>query len=471
MDDKEIKLKMENEEWMHPWDIQSIIDMIDTVSVNAWYGRISDCSFRCGDQQIDLNRHCYESGWENFTTTTEIRENGKLLFDMDSDCVGSYHLEPYVEGKFTDIKDVKKYLAEKYQDRTFEFVTERVPKVKEYFDHVYLYYVPPKKKKETFIKEDGPYAEMREGKILLNRFPYNECKDFRRRSQHEKENLYFLTNDDGFFMKTLEEINGYPMIDELEITRYYPESKNKEVRRIVSQKDSKGYEMNLEFDELFENIENVPYIERKNPVDYLIDEDGYVCIQHVSSSGIMEELKIVCTANYYPEGYMGEEEELTSYLLNEAIRLRSLHDREENDKPERFLVVIADAMDWNSEEKIHKNPDENERLEGIYDTYDEAYKVLEEASRSGTPNLTVEIRREIRSDNEDKWYGLTEPPLDVMTTDIHGNVSNNETLHFPECEELDALRDIRDFCPPEEEFLETQKEKPLTKLIRRVRGR
>ena len=272
-------------------------------------------------------------------------------------------------------------------------------------------------------------------------------------------------------MKTLEEINGYPMIDELEITRYYPESKNKEVRRIVSQKDSKGYEMNLEFDELFENIENVPYIERKNPVDYLIDEDGYVCIQHVSSSGIMEELKIVCTANYYPEGYMGEEEELTSYLLNEAIRLRSLHDREENDKPERFLVVIADAMDWNSEEKIHKNPDENERLEGIYDTYDEAYKVLEEASRSGTPNLTVEIRREIRSDNEDKWYGLTEPPLDVMTTDIHGNVSNNETLHFPECEELDALRDIRDFCPPEEEILETQKEKPLTKLIRRVRGR
>ena len=168
---------------------------------------------------------------------------------------------------------------------------------------------------------------------------------------------------------------------------------------------------------------------------------------------------------------MGEEEELTSYLLNEAIRLRSLHDREENDKPERFLVVIADAMDWNSEEKIHKNPDENERLEGIYDTYDEAYKVLEEASRSGTPNLTVEIRREIRSDNEDKWYGLTEPPLDVMTTDIHGNVSNNETLHFPECEELDALRDIRDFCPPEEEILETQKEKPLTKLIRRVRGR
>lgn len=28
MDDKETKLKMKNEEWMHPWDIQSIINMI-----------------------------------------------------------------------------------------------------------------------------------------------------------------------------------------------------------------------------------------------------------------------------------------------------------------------------------------------------------------------------------------------------------------------------------------------------------
>lgn len=40
------------------------------------------------------------------------------------------------------------------------------------------------------------YKEMRKGKILLNRFPYNECKDFRRQEQHEKENLYFLTNED-----------------------------------------------------------------------------------------------------------------------------------------------------------------------------------------------------------------------------------------------------------------------------------
>lgn len=432
MDDKEIKLKMENEEWMHPWDIQSIIDMIDTVSVNAWYGRISDCSFRCGDQQIDLNGHCYESGWENFTTTTEIRENGKLLFDMDSDCVGSYHLEPYVEGKFTDIKDVKKYLAEKYQDRTFEFVTERVPKVKEYFDHVYLYYVPPKKKKETFIKEDGPYAEMREGKILLNRFPYNECKDFRRRSQHEKENLYFLTNDDGFFMKTLEEINGYPMIDELEITRYYPESKNKEVRRIVSQKDSKGYEMNLEFDELFENIENVPYLNLKNPVDFLVNRNGCLCIQHVSNSGVMEELRLNCYS-----------EKVTNYLLKEAKLLRSSLDQEVNNIPERFLVVFADAMDWNNKEKLHKYPNENERLEGIYDTYDDAYKVLEKASRSGIHNLTVEIRREVQFEGEDKWYGLMEPPLDVMTTDIHGNISEIETLHFPEQKEIEAVKEKR----------------------------
>ena len=479
MDDKEISSKMENEEWMHPWDIQSIIDMINTVSVNAWYGRISECSFRCGDQQIDLNGHCYESGWENFTTTTEIRENGKLLFDMDSACVGSYHLEPYVEGRFTDIKDVKKYLVEKYQDSTFEFVTERAPKAKEYFEPVYLHYIPPKKKKdipankkkEIYIKEDGPYAEMREGKILLNRFSYDECKDFRRQSQHEKENLYFLTND-GFFMKALDATNDNPWIDELEITRYYPNSKKKEVRRIVFQKDSDDWELTLPT--LAQCLEHPDdYLTLENPVDYLVDGDGYVCIQHVSNSGVMEELRIVCE-NY---DTLYEYPILTRHLLREAESLRYSLNQEVNNIPERFLVIFADAKDWNSKNLIHKVPDENERLEGIYDTYDEAYKVLEEASRSGTPNLTVEIRREIHLDNEDRWCGLTEPPLDVMTTDIHGNVSNNETLHFPECEELDALRDIRDICPPEDyleiqiESLETQKEKPLIKLIRRVRGR
>lgn len=202
------------------------------------------------------------------------------------------------------------------------------------------------------------YKEMREGKILLNRFPYNECMDFRRQSQHEKENLYFLTNDDGFFVKMHEAV-GESKIDELEITRYYPESKNKEVRRIVSQKDSDGFEENLAFSTLAE------------------------CFEH------------------------------------------------------------ADAMYWNSREKIHRFPAENERLEGVYDTYDEAYKVLEEASRSGTPNLTVEIRREIQPDNEDRWCGLIEPPLDVMTTDNHGNISEIETLHFPEQKEIEVVKEKR----------------------------
>lgn len=168
------------------------------------------------------------------------------------------------------------------------------------------------------------YKEMREGKILLNRFPYNECKDFRRQSQHEKENLYLLTDDDGFFVKMYEAV-GNPKLDEV-------------------------------------------WIE---------------------------------------------------------------------------IVVFADAMDWNNKEKLHKYPNENERLEGIYDTYDDAYKVLEKASRSGIHNLTVEIRREVQFEGEDKWYGLMEPPLDVMTTDIHGNISEIETLHFPEQKEIEAVKEKR----------------------------
>ena len=281
-------------------------------------------------------------------------------------------------------------------------------------------------------KQMSDYKEMREGKILLNRFPYNECKDFRRQSQHEKENLYFTTNDDGFFVKMYEAV-GNPKADEVKITRYYSESKNKEVRRIVSQKDSDGFEENLPFSTLAECLEHADaYLTLKNPVDFLVDRDGCLCIQHVSNSGVMEELRIVC-----------RDEKVSDYLCSKAGSLRSSLDQEVNNIPERFLVVLADAMYWNNREKIHRFPAENERLEGVYDTYDEAYKVLEEASRSGTPNLTVEIRREIQPDNEDKWCGLIEPPLNVMTTDNHGNISEIETLHFPEQKEIEVVKEKR----------------------------
>lgn len=256
------------------------------------------------------------------------------------------------------------------------------------------------------------YKEMREGKILLNRFPYSECHDFRRQEQHEKENHYFMTNDDGFFMKMYEAV-GNPKADEVEITRYYPDANKKEVRRIVSRKNSEGDEMNLALDTLYENIDNVPYLNLKNPVDIFVDMDGCVCIQHISSLGVMEELRIVC-----------RDAKVTDYLLREAKSLRTSLDQEINDLPERFLVVFADAMNWNNKEKFHRFLNENERLEGIYDTYEDACKVLEKASRSGTHNLTVEIRREVKlSDDEDGWRGLI--------------------FHFPELKEIDALREKR----------------------------
>lgn len=300
------------------------------------------------------------------------------------------------------------------------------------------------------------YKEMREGKILLNRFPYNECKDFRRQEQHEKENLYFLTNDDGFFMKMYEAV-GNPRLDEVWIEKYYPESKVTERKCIPAKKKYENCEV-LEFDTLFENIENVPYLNLKNPVDFLVNKNGCLCIQHVSNSGVMEELRLNCYS-----------QKVTNYLLREARLLRSSHEQEVNNVPERFLVVFADAMDWNNKEKLHKFPNENERLEGIYDNYEDAYKVLEEASRSGIHNLTVEIRREVKVNDEDGWKGLMEPILDVMTTDIHGNISEKETLHLPERKELEALSSKRIFCSePERISSMKQKEKPLK---RRGRGR
>lgn len=163
-------IRKENKKWQHQWDIQSIIDVIDIVAPEIVVGtfpehaRIKERSFRCGDQQIDLYAHCYEESREKFTSTTEIRENGKLLFVIDSHHLRKYHLDPYVKGRFTDIEDVKKYLAEKYQDKTFEFVTECVPKVEEDFEHVSLSDIRKQKEKEASIKEDVHFPQRRRGR-------------------------------------------------------------------------------------------------------------------------------------------------------------------------------------------------------------------------------------------------------------------------------------------------------------------
>lgn len=163
-------IREENKKWQHPWDIQSIIDVIDIVAPEIVlgtfpeYARIKDRSFRCGDQQIDLYAHCYEESREKFTSTTEIRENGKLLFVIDSHHLRKHHLDPYVKGRFTDIEDVKKYLAEKYQDKTFEFVTECVPKVEEDFEYVSLSDIRKQKEKEASIKEGVPLPQRRRGR-------------------------------------------------------------------------------------------------------------------------------------------------------------------------------------------------------------------------------------------------------------------------------------------------------------------
>lgn len=159
----------------------------------------------------------------------------------------------------------------------------------------------------------------------------------------------------------------------------------------------------LEFDTLFENIENVPYLNLKNPVDFLVNRNGCLCIQHISNSGVMEELRLNCYS-----------EKVTNYLLREARLLRSSLDKEINNVPEN-------------------------------------------------------IRREVKVNDEDGWKGLMEPILDVMTTDIHGNISEKETLHLPERKELEALSSKRIFCPePERISSMKQKEKPLK---RRGRGR
>ncbi len=119
------------------WNIQSISEAMDIVSVNSMMGGVTQGSFRCGENQIDIQGHTYEPGWEMFAGSVEVRENGRLLFDRDACSVDNYHQESYTIGQFSKLTDVQSYLSDKYQNQPFEVVSEPVPKVQERFDRVW----------------------------------------------------------------------------------------------------------------------------------------------------------------------------------------------------------------------------------------------------------------------------------------------------------------------------------------------
>lgn len=95
--------------------------------------------------------------------------------------------------------------------------------------------------------------------------------------------------------------------------------------------------------------------------------------------------------------------------------------------PNRYLVVVADAVGWDDRKKIHEYGYKNEQIEGIYSIYEEAVKVFEKISRKRKPDKTIEIRKEQLINI--KWRKCDEP-LTIKTTDPQGNISKRETFRY-----------------------------------------
>lgn len=78
-------------------------------------------SFRTvdGKTQIHVAADFYEPGYEDFSTTVRVYENGRALFVEDAANVGAYHNEPYTQSQFDTLDKAKNYLMQKYDGVEF----------------------------------------------------------------------------------------------------------------------------------------------------------------------------------------------------------------------------------------------------------------------------------------------------------------------------------------------------------------
>lgn len=112
-----------------------MVDAYDQIKTRAWADRSGDellkhadyrgmdpeavfLQTKDGQHQVDFHYGSRESGWEFFTPSVSVYEDGKLLYREDSSCVDSYHMEPYTEGRFATLDEVRSYLSEKYPTDT-----------------------------------------------------------------------------------------------------------------------------------------------------------------------------------------------------------------------------------------------------------------------------------------------------------------------------------------------------------------
>lgn len=126
-------------------DVKFTIDRVIAVgretAVAAWLGKSAEKkkSFYTdvnGGHQLDFIGNVIEQGYEDFTGTVAVYEDGACLYYRDSKNVESYRMKTYTDSIFHTTDEMLAYLRSTYADAIFEEVEKALPyqkSVKEHF--------------------------------------------------------------------------------------------------------------------------------------------------------------------------------------------------------------------------------------------------------------------------------------------------------------------------------------------------
>ena len=99
--------------------------LMSALENNAWYGAEPiKVKFMAGEDVITLEGYTYEPIYEDFSSTSSISFNGKVLYGIDSRNVDAYKNEVYNIGKFNTLDEAISYIKEQIKGREVVILSE-----------------------------------------------------------------------------------------------------------------------------------------------------------------------------------------------------------------------------------------------------------------------------------------------------------------------------------------------------------
>lgn len=100
---------------------ETIENIIDKLSMNAWYGKKPTTAFIIGDNNVfRLEGEVYENGYESYSAFCSVYLNNEKLYRQNSHCTGAYKIETYHEGKFNNYDDIVRYIEETTKNKNYK---------------------------------------------------------------------------------------------------------------------------------------------------------------------------------------------------------------------------------------------------------------------------------------------------------------------------------------------------------------